>query len=76
MQKNLKRNCPAKTNTIIVINKNDLEEKIDISNLNSSNIIYINTIEEDGIDSLKEKYRIVFELFYIKILKFVKLVVF
>ena len=31
-------------NTIIVINKNDLEEKIDISNLESSNIIYINTI--------------------------------
>ncbi len=49
-------------NTIIVINKNDLEEKIDISNLKSSNIIYINTIEEDGIDNLKEKIKNMFNL--------------
>ncbi len=49
-------------NTIIVINKNDLEKKIDISNLDNPNIIYINTIKDNGIDSLKEKIKMMFNL--------------
>ena len=40
---------------IIVVNKTDLENKLDISNLNLENVIYINTIEQDKVDILKEK---------------------
>ena len=46
--------------TIIVVNKNDLERKLEIEKLPSSNIVYTNTLELDGIDSLKEK---IIELF-------------
>ena len=45
---------------IIVVNKTDLENKLDISNLNLENVIYINTIEQDKVDILKEK---IIELF-------------
>lgn len=45
---------------IVVINKNDLERKIDISEIPYKNIIYTNTVELSGIDSLKEK---IIELF-------------
>ena len=45
---------------IIVVNKNDLENKLDISNLDLENVIYINTIEQDKVDILKEK---IIELF-------------
>lgn len=47
---------------IIVVNKNDLEKKIDISKINSNNIIYTNTKELDGIESLKEKIKELFNL--------------
>ena len=46
--------------TIVVINKSDLESKIDISNINYENIIYTNTVDLDGIENLKQK---IIELF-------------
>lgn len=48
--------------TIIVINKNDLERKININEINYQNIIYTNTIDLNGIDSLKEKIVELFNL--------------
>lgn len=48
--------------TIIVINKNDLERKINIDEINYQNIIYTNTIDLNGIDSLKEKIVELFNL--------------
>ena len=45
---------------IVVINKTDLENKLDISNLDLENVIYINTIEKEKIDILKDK---IIELF-------------
>lgn len=42
-------------NYLIFINKNDLEYKIDIKNMDSSKIIYGNTIELNGIDNLKNR---------------------
>ncbi len=45
---------------IVVINKNDLERKIEIDQIKYKNIIYTNTIELDGIEELKEK---IIELF-------------
>ena len=52
--------------SIIVINKNDLESKIDISSLNNREIIYTNTIDFDGIESLKKKISTMFKLEEIK----------
>lgn len=52
--------------TIIVINKNDLERKINIDEINYKNIIYTNTVDLNGIDSLKEK---IVELFNLNELK-------
>jgi len=46
--------------TIVVINKNDLERKINIDDIEYDNIIYTNTIDLDGINSLKNK---IIELF-------------
>ena len=54
-----------KTN-IIVINKNDLERKLDISKLKGREIIYTNTIDEHGIESLKNKITSLFKLEKIK----------
>ena len=48
--------------SIIVINKNDLERKIDISKLDKREIIYTNTIDVDGIESLKLKISEMFKL--------------
>ena len=48
--------------TIIVINKNDLERKININEINYENIIYTNTVDLNGIDSLKEKIVELFNL--------------
>lgn len=48
--------------TIIVINKNDLERKININDINYQNIIYTNTVDLNGIDSLKEKIVELFNL--------------
>jgi len=48
--------------TIVVINKNDLERKINIEEIPYKNIIYTNTVELNGIDSLKEKIVELFNL--------------
>ena len=48
--------------SIIVINKNDLESRIDINKLARREIIYTNTIDIDGIKSLKEKISTMFRL--------------
>lgn len=48
--------------TIIVINKNDLERKINIDEIKYENIIYTNTIDLNGIDSLKNKIVELFNL--------------
>lgn len=45
---------------IVVINKKDLESKLDIKNQKFENIIYSDTISIDGIDELKNK---IIELF-------------
>ena len=45
---------------IVVINKNDLEKKINTEEIEYKNIIYTNTKDIDGIDSLKNK---IIELF-------------
>lgn len=47
---------------IIVINKTDLTTKLDISEIDDNNIININTIEQNGINSLKEKIKQLFKL--------------
>ena len=46
--------------TIVVVNKIDLETKLDISNLEIPNLVYINTIDDLGIITLKEKIRELF----------------
>ncbi len=48
--------------TIVVINKNDLERKINMEEISYKNIIYTNTIDLNGIDSLKEKIVELFNL--------------
>lgn len=45
---------------ITVINKKDLDKKLNIEELNLSNIIYTDTVSTDGIESLKNK---IIELF-------------
>ena len=47
---------------IVVINKNDLDKKIDESEIKYSNIIYTNTKSLDGINSLKDKIVELFNL--------------
>ncbi len=47
---------------IIFINKNDLESKINISNKLNSYICYGNTIDNNGIDALKNKINEMFSL--------------
>ena len=47
---------------IVVINKNDLDKKINEKNINYENIIYTNTKDQNGIDSLKEKIIELFKL--------------
>lgn len=49
-------------NPIIVINKNDLEEKIDRKYLKDYNVVSTNTNDIDGIDSLKNKIIEMFNL--------------
>ena len=48
--------------TIVVINKNDLERKNNIEKIQYKNIIYTNTVDLGGIDSLKEKITELFNL--------------
>lgn len=45
---------------IVVINKNDLETKINKENLDKNQIIYTNTVKEEGIDNLKLKIKEMF----------------
>ena len=52
--------------SIIVINKNDLNSRIDVSMLNNMEIVYTNTIDIDGIESLKQKIKQMFNLEEIK----------
>ena len=47
---------------IVVINKNDLETKIDIKKIKNNNIIYTNTIEDTGIETLKDKIKELFSI--------------
>ena len=45
---------------IVFINKDDLDSKIDISPIKSQNIVYGNTIKEDGLNNLKEEIKKLF----------------
>lgn len=47
---------------IVVINKSDLERKINLDDIKYQNIVYTNTIDLDGINSLKEKIVELFNL--------------
>lgn len=47
---------------IIIINKNDLDQKIDINELKREEIVTTNTIKDDGIKELKEKIKEMFNL--------------
>ena len=49
-------------NHIIVINKMDLKQRLDINKIKSKNIIYMNTINLEGIEDLKEKIKEIFNL--------------
>ena len=48
--------------SIVVINKDDLESKLDLTKLKNRNIIYINTLSNDGIESLKNEIKKLFNL--------------
>ena len=50
----------------MVINKNDLVNKLNIKELGNHEIVYTNTIDLKGIDSLKEKITKMFNLEKIK----------
>ena len=52
--------------SIIVINKNDLDSKIDLSILEGRNVVYTNTVTLEGIDTLKDKITELFKLEEIK----------
>ena len=52
--------------SIVVINKNDLESKIDSKYLENREVIFTNTIDLLGIDSLKDKITKMFNLEEIK----------
>ena len=47
-------------NYLIVINKIDLKQNIDISNLNQDKIVYISALNNSGIDNLKNKIKEIF----------------
>ena len=51
-----------KKNHLIVINKTDLENKIDLKDLNVDNIVYISALNNDGIEELKQKIKKIFHL--------------
>lgn len=48
--------------SIVVINKNDLDSKIDMNRLSNREIVYTNTIDLLGIENLKEKINKMFKL--------------
>ena len=49
-------------NTIVVLNKNDLERKIELEKLKEYNLVSTNTNDLEGIDNLKEKIKEMFNL--------------
>ncbi|MDD2518315.1 MAG: tRNA uridine-5-carboxymethylaminomethyl(34) synthesis GTPase MnmE [Bacilli bacterium] len=49
-------------NHIIIINKTDLPKQIDETQLLSKNIVYISTINNKGMDELKDKIKEIFNL--------------
>lgn len=49
-------------NSIVLINKIDLESKIDINKINNNNIIKISALNNEGIDNLKNKIKELFNL--------------
>ena len=49
-------------NYITIINKCDLENKLDIEKLNLKNIIYMSTLNKEGINELKEKITEIYNL--------------
>lgn len=51
--------------SLIVINKNDLDSKLNVNDLNKD-YVYINTIDVDGIEPLKNKIKEIFNLEKIK----------
>lgn len=51
---------------IVFINKDDLEKKIDIEKIGKQNIIYGNTLSPDGLSSLKQEIKKLFNLDRIK----------
>lgn len=53
-------NITKNKKTIVVVNKNDLARKINLNEISCSNIIYTNTIDLDGINSLKNKIKEMF----------------
>lgn len=59
--KNILDYCKNKK-VIVVINKSDLADKIDISNITYENIIRTNTVDLNGLDELKDKIVELFNL--------------
>lgn len=59
--KNILDYCKNKK-VIVVINKSDLADKIDISNITYENIIRTNTVDLNGLDDLKDKIVELFNL--------------
>lgn len=51
---------------IIVINKNDLKNKVNLNNNNNNNIVYTNTLTDEGVLTLVEKIKELFNLEQIK----------
>lgn len=49
-------------NHLLVVNKSDLENKLNLENNDNKNIVTINTINEDGIHQLKNKLVEIFNL--------------
>lgn len=49
-------------NTIVVLNKNDLERKIELEKLKEYNLVSTNTNNLEGIDDLKDKIKEMFNL--------------
>lgn len=47
---------------IVIVNKKDLENKLDLSNLNLKNIIYMSALNNEGTKELKEKIKELFNL--------------
>lgn len=49
-------------NSIIIINKIDLENKIDLGDIDKSNIVYISALNNIGIDELKKSIKDMFNI--------------